>query len=377
MTSDAGTGLWGKRADMLVHEHEPFNAEPPGPALADGLLTPHDTFYSRNHGAVPRLDPETWRLVVDGLVATPLRLSLDDLQRRWANRTVTATLQCAGNRRAGLIAVRDIPGEAPWRDGATSTAEWTGVALADVLAAAAPAGEAEHTAFLAPDVSDDADPAQPYGGSVPLEAVLTGEVLLAWAMNGEPLAPEHGAPVRVVVPGYIGARSVKWVQRVTVQREPSQNWFQAHAYRLLPADHDPDDAAVGIPLGEVALNSAILQPVDGQAVAAGPTTVRGYAFAGGGRRVARVDVSADGGTSWCQAELGVDGGRWAWRLWSVTVDLPPGPAHLVARAWDDSAALQPADAAELWNPKGYVNNSWPRITVHVDSAPAPGRGRDR
>ena len=368
MTTASGhAGMWGKRADMVVHEREPFNAEPPGHVLAAQLLTPREAFYSRNHGPVPLVDPDTWRLRVDGLVATPLDISLDELRRRWPTRTVTATLQCAGNRRAGLISGRDIPGEAPWRDGATSTARWSGVRLRDVLAAAGPAQAAAHVAFLAPDVSQHASPAQPYGGSVPLTKALGEEVLLAWSMNGEPLAPEHGAPVRLVVPGYIGARSVKWLQEITVQEMPSQNYFQAHAYRLLPADHDPDDANAGLALGAVALNSAILQPADGGHVPAGPVTVRGYAFAGGGRRVARVDVSADGGRSWQQAELGEDAGRWAWRLWNTTFDAVAGACHLVARAWDDTAALQPAEAGDLWNPKGYVNNSWPRIGIHVDA----------
>lgn len=358
---------WGKRPDMLVHEHEPYNAEPPGRALLDGLLTPRESFYSRNHAPVPAVDADRWRLTVDGLVAQPAELSLADLRSRFPTRTVTATLQCAGNRRAGLIAVRDIPGEAPWRDGATSTAEWTGVSLREVLAGAAPTTDEGHVAFLGADVSHDARPPQPYGGSIPLDKALAGEVLLAWAMNGEPLTPEHGAPVRVVVPGWIGARSVKWVERITVQHDPSDNHFQAHAYRLAAADSDPDDLAGSVALGSVALNSAILEPSWGQRIPPGPTAVRGYAFAGGGRRVVRVDVSADGGASWVQADLGADAGPWAWRLWTAVRELGPGRAELVARAWDDAANLQASDPADLWNPHGYVNNSWPRVTVEVDA----------
>lgn len=365
MTSVATSGPWGKRSDMLVHEGDPFNAEPSGSALVEHMLTPAEVFYSRNHAPVPVLDPQDWSLTVDGLVAAPSEVSLAQLRDRWPTRTVTATLQCAGNRRAGLIAVRDIPGEAPWRDGATSTAEWTGVRLADVLADAGPEPSAAHVALLASDVSQHASPPQQYGGSIPLEKALAEEVLLAWAMNGDPLTPLHGAPVRLVVPGYIGARSVKWLHRITVQHAPSQNYFQAQAYRLLPADHDPDDGAAGFALGAVALNSAILLPLDGAHIPAGRTTVRGYAFAGGGRRVTRVDVSADGGERWQQADLGADAGCWAWRLWSADVDLPVGDVALVARAWDDAAALQPADPRDVWNPTGYVNNSWPRIEVHA------------
>ncbi len=127
---------WGKRHDMVVHEQDPYNAEPPPSALAGHPLTPLDAFYSRNHGPIQELDAAAWRLTVDGLVERPLELTLAALQAAGEVRTLAVTLQCAGNRRAGLIAVRDIPGEDPWRDGATSTARWSGVRLADVLAAA-------------------------------------------------------------------------------------------------------------------------------------------------------------------------------------------------------------------------------------------------
>jgi len=365
---------WGKRDDMVVHEQDPYNAEPPPAALADRVLTATDTFYSRNHGAVPRLDTATWRLRVEGLVEHRLDLSLADLRSRFAHRSVVATLQCAGNRRAGLIEVRDIPGEDPWGPGATSTAEWTGVALADVLVAAGVQPAAQHVAFSAPDVSQLADPAQPYGSSIGIGKALAEEVLLVWEMNGQPLPPAHGAPVRVVVPGYIGARSVKWVQRITVQTAPSDNYFQAVAYRLLPAGAGPDDIGpgAGFSLGPVALNAAVLRPDDGAAVPAGPTTVTGYAFAGDGRGVARVDVSTDGAASWVQADLDEQVSPWAWRHWRTTLDLPPGPVEVVARAWDTSAALQPESPEQLWNPKGYVNNSWPRIRLTVADHPTPG-----
>lgn len=119
-------GRWGKRDGMVVHEAEPYNAEPPPGALVVGVLTPAAAFYSRNHGPIPELDPQTWRLRVDGQVGVDLASSLDDLRSRFEPRTLAATLQCAGNRRAGLMEVRDIPGEDPWGPGATSTAEWTG-----------------------------------------------------------------------------------------------------------------------------------------------------------------------------------------------------------------------------------------------------------
>jgi sulfite oxidase len=357
---------FGTRADMIVHEDEPFNAET-GPAALVEALTATDAFYVRSHGDVPTPDPDRWRLQVHGAVERPLDLSLGTLREAFREREVTATLQCAGNRRAGLVAVRDIPGEAPWGPGATGTATWTGVALADVLSLAGPLAEARHVAFEGADLASEAKPAQLFGGSIPLDKASRPEVLLAWAMNGEPLPPVHGAPVRVVVPGYIGARSVKWVERIEVRSDPWPGYFQDVVYRLLPEDGAPG-AGRGMPLGLVALNSEVLSPADGQTVPAGRVEVRGYAFAGGERYVARVDVSTDGSRSWSQAELLDDLGPWAWRQWRTTVDLEPGDHEIVVRAWDSSAATQPADEAALWNPKGYVNNAQPRVRVRAESA---------
>lgn len=360
-------GLWDKRDDMIVHEREPYNAEPPCAALADRILTPLDTFYSRNHGAIPQVDAGDWQVTVDGLVDRPLTLSLTDLQKNFEPRTVIATLQCAGNRRAGLTEVRDIPGEDQWGPGATSTAEWTGVSLADVLSTAGLQATAKHVAFSAPDVSQLATPAAAYGGSIDTTKATSDEVILAWQMNGHALPPLHGGPVRVVVPGYIGARSVKWVQRITAQRDPSDNYFQATAYRVLPVDFDPDRAGPGdgISLTSVNVNSAILSPDDGARMPAGPTEISGYAFAGDDRGIARVDLSLDDGHLWAQAELDKQVSPWAWRHWRATVDLPPGRTQIAVRAWDTHAATQPESPQHLWNPKGYANNSWARIHLHA------------
>ncbi len=154
---------------------------------------------------------------------------------------------------------------------------------------------------------------------------MADEVLLAWQMNGEPLPPIHGGPVRLVVPGYIGARSVKWVTAVTVQDEPSDNYFQTKSYKILPPDTDPADAGPndGIAMSSVALNCDILCPDDGAQVTAGPLTIRGYAFAGDDRGVARVDVSVDGGRTWRQAKLEPVFSRWAWQHWALTADVSP------------------------------------------------------
>nr|WP_237712142.1 sulfite oxidase [Mycobacterium xenopi] len=361
---------------MIVHSRSPFNAEPYRSALARDEITPLDTFYCRNHGLVPQISTHDWSLQVDGLVNTPLTLSFDELTSSFDPHTVIATLQCAGNRRAGFNEIRPVVDEDPWGSGAISTAEWFGVRLADVLAAArASRGEGLQAAFNAPDMSTLAVPVQPFGGSISMAKAMSEEVLLAWAMNGQALPLIHGGPVRVVVPGYIGARSVKWINAITVQEAPSQNYFQAVAYRILPADCDPHSVAPGdgVSLASVALNCDMLVPDDGAEVAAGPLDIRGYAFVGDGVGIARVEVSLDEGSTWRQATLEPARSPWAWRHWSLTVDTRPGPLTVTARAWDTTGATQPQSAAPLWNPRGYANNSWARCRVKVTKPgnPAP------
>jgi sulfite oxidase len=353
---------------MIVREELPFNAEPPASVLAASVITPVDTFYARNHGPFPDIAANEWRLTVGGLVDTPLTLTFDDLTTKFAQHCVVATLACAGNRRAELLRVHPIPGKDPWEHGAISTAEWRGVRLVDVLAAAGVRREDElHVEFLAPDVAQEARPVQSYGSSIPLSKAMSEEVLLAWQMNGHPLPRVHGGPVRVVVPGYIGARSVKWVTTITAQRTPSQNYFQAIDYRMLPAEADADTVAAGegISLSSLPLNCDVLVPTDGDQVAAGALTIRGWALAGDGHSVERVDVSLDGGDSWCQAELHPAPSRWAWLTWSLVVDAAPGPLSITARAWKDTGVTQPESPAALWNPRGYGNNAYAHIELNV------------
>ena len=357
---------WSKRADMIVRGQLPYNAEPPAAVLASSDITPIDAFYARNHGPFPEIAPQQWRVTVDGLVDKPLTITYGQLTTQFAQQSVVATLVCAGNRRAEMMRIRAIPGKDPWAHGAISTAEWRGVRLADILTAAGVRlGEGLHVAFEAPDVAEEARPAQRYGSSIPLSKAMSPEVLLAWQMNSEPLPRAHGGPVRVVVPGYIGARSVKWVTAITVQPGPSDNYFQATDYRILPPDADPDTVppGEGISLSSLALNCDILDPADGDHVPAGALTIRGYGIAGDGRSVARIDVSLDDGLTWRQADLHPAPGKWSWRPWSLKVEVGPGPLRIIARAWDDAGALQPESAASLWNPRGYGNTAWARVAT--------------
>ncbi|HEX6864478.1 MAG TPA: molybdopterin-dependent oxidoreductase, partial [Thermoanaerobaculia bacterium] len=203
------SGPFGKHPDTLVRQDRPFNAGPP-PRHLRRFLTPVEHFFVRNHGDVPHIEPESYHLVLNGMIRKPFRISLEELQRL-PKVSVTATLQCAGNRRLEMAAVRPIPGELGWGPEAVSTAEWKGVPLRELLAAVEPLPEAKHVAFSAFDETERHGHRFTFGGSIPLDKALSSEVLLAYEMNGADLPPVHGAPLRVVVPGYIGARSVKWL----------------------------------------------------------------------------------------------------------------------------------------------------------------------
>jgi sulfite oxidase len=195
---------------------------------------------------------------------------------------------------------------------------------------------------------------------------LAPEVLLADEMNGEPLPPAHGFPLRAVVPGYIGARSVKWLAAITAQTQPSTNYFQARTYRLYPSRiRSATTPENGFSLGETPVNSVICHPSDG-AVLMGPRVLaRGYALTGGTREIERVEVSLDRGATFIPASLLGSGQAGAWRLWEAELELGPGPYELAVRAWDSAASTQPESAEALWNLKGYINNAWHRVKFTV------------
>jgi sulfite oxidase len=354
-----------KHPEMITRSEQPLNAEAPLYLLPRNFTTPTELFYIRNHGSIPEGDTDRYHLSVTGMVQQQMRLSLNEIRENFSKSTVTATLQCAGNRRQDLMEVAPIPGEEPWSAGAIGNAEWSGTPLREVLQAAGVYSESRHVAFTGLDEIEMGDQSFGFGGSIPIEKAMSLEVLLAYEMNGEPLAPEHGFPLRVVTPGYIGARSVKWLASISIQEEPSSNYYQTHAYKLFPpqVDEETADWSKGLMLGELSVNSVICQPADEETVPAGPVSVRGYAVTGGERSVERVDVSIDGGESWTTADLLEEKDPWAWRLWEASVDLDPGEYEVVARAWDSAANTQPELSEQIWNFKGYMENSWHRVRV--------------
>ena len=358
-----------KHPQFVAHTEHPLNGGVPLPLLREHAITPNDRFFVRNHGTIPNVDLTRYRLTISGLVDRPFRLRLDQLQHEFEHTSLTATLQCAGNRRIELLAVAPIPNELPWGAEAIGNACWTGVRLRDVLAAAGVQPHAQHVAFVGLDDVERQGNTFGFGSSITLRKALSDEVLLAYTMNGTPLSPEHGFPLRVIVPGNVSARSVKWLSTITVQAEPSPNYFQQRAYRLF-APHERIETVQwerGLMLNELGVNAVICEPEPHAILPARPVDVRGYAMAGGERTIARVDLSIDNGATCTKATLEGDEQPYVWQLWHAQLDLPPGEHEIIVRAVDSAANTQPADLRDVWNFKGYMNNAWHRVWVRVSS----------
>lgn len=348
------------RAPLHLHSAHPVCAGPPPETLIAQYVTPNDFHYVRNHAPVPEADPATYRLDVGGLVDRPLEVSLRDIVNGFARHQVLATLQCAGNRRAELSRVKPFENEVMWGGDAIGTAEWTGARLADVLRTAGVASTASHVWFDGLDrVAVDGTPTS-FGASIELERAVEDDVVLAYEMNGAPLPPEHGAPVRVVIPGAIGARSVKWLGRITAGDRPSDNHFQRVSYRVPVSG----DGAPWQPIERSHLNSFIAMPADGARTAAGNVQIAGYAVPTGTSSIVHVDLAIDSG-EWLPATLNDTPRPATWVRWQFGAVLAPGEHTVRVRARDSSGAQQTADLHEAWNPKGYVNGAIHAITVYA------------
>ncbi|HXE60062.1 MAG TPA: sulfite oxidase [Gemmatimonadaceae bacterium] len=349
----------------LIFDAEAQNTGTRTDVTADNFLTPVDQFFTRSHGKIPTIDPKTWRLEVDGLCAKARSFTLQDL-RAFPRRTVPATLICAGLRRNEYLLLGPLPGELPWGPQAASTGEWTGVRLRDVIDMVGVAPGVRYVEFTGLDSVERHGHAFGFGGSIDLEKALDGDVILATELNGEPLPPVHGFPMRAVVPGWIGARSVKWLGRITFLAQPSENYFQTQAYRVQhkPDPSKPRDVSAGVALSTISLNAVILDPVPEQQLCAGQLRVRGWALGSAGRPVTAVHVSPNDAHDWVQARITHDGMGYTWTFWEATITLPkPGRHTLVVRASDGVAPPQPAELKDGWNVKGYANNAWHRVAV--------------
>jgi sulfane dehydrogenase subunit SoxC len=310
-------------------------------------VTPAGLHYLLIHYDIPDVDAESWRLRVGGLVSRPLELSLAELRAR-ATVTRSVTLECAGNGRAFL---EPRPLSQPWLVEAVGNAEWSGVLLREVLDEAGTDERAIEVLFTGLDRGVEGEVEQSYERSLPLDAAMREDVLLAFEMNGRPLLPQHGAPLRLVVPGWYGMTSVKWLSRITVLAEPFEGYQMARSYRFRS---DPDEP--GEPVTRIRPRSLMVPPgipeflSRGRIVDAGTHTVRGRAWSGLGR-IERVEFSDDDARTWWEAELDPPPPHAsAWRGWSFEWHASPGERVVCCRATDSTGAVQPLEPA--WNVSG-------------------------
>jgi sulfite oxidase len=353
-----------KRARRISHDTEGLNTAS-WPVPPDQFITPAADFFTRSHAPIPAIDPTSWRLEVGGLVRQPLSFTLADLEQ-FPRCTVTATLLCAGLRRNELLSIAPLPGELPWGAEPVGTARWSGYRLGDILGAAGVTGQAKYVELLGLDEVERHGHRFGFGGSIDLAKALGTEVLLATELNGAALSPAHGFPLRALVPGWIGARSVKWLGRISLLQEPSSNYFQSKAYRVQRElnREDPRDVSAGIALSRVLVNSVILEPTRDDVVRPGPLRVRGWAIGSEGKALRTVELSADGGGAWISAAM-ESHKEWSWTLWQAEVSLARGSHTLMVRATDIGGDRQPEAIEATWNVKGYANNAWHRVTIAV------------
>ncbi len=325
-------------------------------------VTPVGLHYLLIHYDIPAVDPDAWRLAIGGSVERPLSLSLGDLRARDAV-TVPVTLECAGNGRARLA---PRPLSQPWLTEAVGTAEWTGVPLADLLAEAGLRDDAVELLFTGLDRGIEGGVEQSYERSLPRAEALGPDALLAYAVNGRPLPPQHGAPLRLVIAGWYGMAHVKWLDAITALTEPFEGYQNKVGYRLYAADGEE-----GVPVTRILPRSLTIPPgipdffTRERFLDAAPCLLEGRAWSGWGP-IERVEVSVDGGGAWHDAELGEQAGARAWRGWSYAWDSPTPGSHVIcSRATDAAGNVQPVEPP--WNLKGFANNEVERLRVTVRS----------
>ncbi|KAF5018646.1 hypothetical protein F66182_9365 [Fusarium sp. NRRL 66182] len=381
----------------------PFNVEAPLSDLYDeGFLTSENLHYVRNHGHVPRCEDDEildWEFEINGLVDNPITMSVRDLIDNYQQLTYPVTFVCAGNRRKEQNIVRKTKGFS-WGAAGLSTALWTGVAIGDLLAAAKPKRGARYVCLEGADKL----PNGYYGTSIKLNWCMDPNrgIMVAHKMNGQTLHPDHGKPVRIVIPGQIGGRSIKWLKKINVTSEPSDNWYHIYDNRVLPTMISPEESA-NLPevwkdekyaIYDLNTNSAICYPAHQEKVpfldAPASYKVRGYAYGGGGRRITRVEITLDKGKSWRLANIRYHeddyrsapegdtlyGGRvdmwwretcFCWCHWDLDIPLDElrDADDIMMRAMDESMNVQPRDL--YWSVLGMMNNPWFRIVIHKEA----------
>jgi DMSO/TMAO reductase YedYZ molybdopterin-dependent catalytic subunit len=329
-------------------------------------LTPAGLHYLLIHYDIPDVDPDAWMLTVDGLVERPATFGLTDLRAKPRTTTV-ATMECAGNGRA-LLEPRAI--SQPWLREGVGTAAWTGTPLSALLDEVGVHDDAIELVFTGLDRGTEGGEVQSYRRSLPIDECRRPGVVVADEMNGAPLLPQHGAPARLLAPGWYGMANVKWLSRIEAIARPFRGYQQERAYRL--RDREDDE---GEPLRRIAPRALIAPPgipdflTRERILSAGPVEIAGRAWSGHAP-IETVELSVDGGRTWEPARVEAAASRWAWHRWSVTWDAPEGGHELVVRARDEAGNGQPSSPQA--NLGGYANNAWHRLPVVVRPAASSG-----
>ena len=351
---------------LTVLNDRPMCAETP-PHLLDDATTPTERHFVRNNGLMPEdLDPSRWELAIDGLVDSPMTLRLDDLKQRFEVVTRALTLECAGNGRAFFDPKAE--GE-QWTYGAVACSEWTGVRLSDVLQVAGVQPGAVYTAHYGADTHvSGPEHGLPISRGVPIEMAMDEHTLIAFAQNGQPTHPMNGGPLRLIVPGWPGSCSQKWLTRMEIRDQVHDGpEMTGTSYRLPNRRLEPGEAVDEKDfriIERMPVKSLITHPATGHRTADGEIEVRGHAWTGEGR-VDRVDLSIDFGATWQRASLDEPVNAYAWQNWRAAVSMAQqGYYEVWARATDSRGVSQPHAIA--WNPRGYLNNAMHRVAVYVE-----------
>jgi DMSO/TMAO reductase YedYZ molybdopterin-dependent catalytic subunit len=360
LTVGDGTGL--AQTDSLYKEELQLALRNKGMPL-EALrypITPTEMHYLLVHYDIPELYADDWHLKVEGLVSKPLRLTLEEFKKRPA-QTLAVTMECAGNGRA-LFAPRRI--SQPWLVEAIGTAEWTGTPLRGILEEAGVRHDTKEIVFTGLDRGIEGGEVQCYQRSLKVAEAIRDEVMLVYEMNGEPLPPQHGYPLRLMVPGWYGMASVKWLDRIEAVAGPFQGYQMLRAYRYAGG---PDD--LGEPVSLIRVRALMIPPgipdflTRTRFLYAGAVTLAGKAWAGR-LSVSRVEVSVDSGSTWMEAQLGETISPFAWRTWTFLWNAEPGTYSVCVRATDSDGNVQPLD--QEWNFGGYGNNGVQRVNVIVE-----------
>ncbi|XP_015602950.1 probable sulfite oxidase, mitochondrial isoform X2 [Cephus cinctus] len=360
---------------LKINGQKPFCAEPPASLLVESFYTPAELFYVRHHLPVPEIDLKTYELELAVEENTQKVLKLEDI-KKYPKYTITSAVMCAGNRRSEMAKAKPLKGLS-WGVGAVGNASWSGARLCDVLNdLGIKEDDYNHVQFEGLDL----DPSGTYyGASIPISRALDprADVLLAYEMNGQPISRDHGFPIRAIVPGVVGARNVKWLGKVIISKEESPSQWQQRDYKGFSPSTDWNnvDFSKSPAIQELPVISAICspEPMDKVPVKDNKISVKGYAWSGGGKKIIRIDVTADEGNTWHTANIvaqdsaAKEGRHWGWTIWNIELPVEPKVKHaeIWVKAVDSSYNVQPESFKNIWNLRGFLCNAYHRLEVEL------------